>query len=128
MFLKSNRINCTSTNGNHKSKFDAEAEEFDKNYKKSLEVSKNVSKILDRLLQGYDKRLRPNYAGPPVTVGITSKYASKRNNILFSFKLKCLQLFQVNINNINSVSEVNMVRWNKFKLFSRICIVIPFFK
>ncbi|CAF0717919.1 unnamed protein product [Brachionus calyciflorus] len=54
-------------------------------FRKSLRISENVSKILDQLLKGYDKRLRPNYAGPPVEVGIT-----------------------ININNINSVSEVNM--------------------
>ena len=35
--------------------------------------------------KGYDKRLRPNYGEKPVDVGVT-----------------------ININNINSVSEVNM--------------------
>ncbi|RNA13243.1 gamma-aminobutyric acid receptor subunit beta isoform X16, partial [Brachionus plicatilis] len=54
-------------------------------FHKNLAISRNVSMILDKLLKGYDKRLRPNYAGPPVEVGIT-----------------------ININNINSVSEVNM--------------------
>jgi gamma-aminobutyric acid receptor subunit beta len=49
-------------------------------------LTKNVTKLLDRILKTYDKRLRPNYAGPPVEVGVT-----------------------ININNINSVSEVNMV-------------------
>ncbi|GAB6033166.1 hypothetical protein CHUAL_012773 [Chamberlinius hualienensis] len=31
----------------------------------------NVSGILDSLLRGYDKRIRPNYGGPRVDVGIT---------------------------------------------------------
>ncbi len=37
--------------------------DFDKDYEKNLMISKNVSKILDKLLKGYDKRIRPNYAG-----------------------------------------------------------------
>lgn len=35
----------------------------DLEFQKSLVISKNVSKILDKLLKGYDKRLRPNYGG-----------------------------------------------------------------
>ena len=31
--------------------------------RKSLAVSKNVTKVLDQLLKGYDRRIRPNYAG-----------------------------------------------------------------
>jgi hypothetical protein len=46
---------------------------LERSAQESLRISRNVTKILDRLLQGYDKRLRPNYAGPPVIVKITSK-------------------------------------------------------
>lgn len=56
-----------------------------KNKKNADGVSRNVTRVLNTLLRGYDKRVRPNYSGPPVVVGIT-----------------------ININNINSVSEVNM--------------------
>lgn len=31
----------------------------------------NISAILDSLLRGYDKRIRPNYGGPPVDIGVT---------------------------------------------------------
>jgi hypothetical protein len=40
-----------------------ELDPHERDYQKSLLISKNVSKILDKLLKGYDKRLRPNYAG-----------------------------------------------------------------
>ncbi|XP_043229712.1 gamma-aminobutyric acid receptor subunit beta-like isoform X2 [Amphibalanus amphitrite] len=36
----------------------------------------NLSAILDHLQRGYDKRLRPNYGGVPVTVGITMHLTS----------------------------------------------------
>jgi hypothetical protein len=32
-----------------------------------------VTSILDSILKGYDKRLRPEYSGPAVNVGITSE-------------------------------------------------------
>jgi len=31
----------------------------------------NISAILDSLLRGYDKRIRPNYGGPSVDIGVT---------------------------------------------------------
>lgn len=31
----------------------------------------NVSELIDSLLSGYDKRLRPNYGGPPVNIDVT---------------------------------------------------------
>ena len=31
----------------------------------------NVSRILDQFMIGYDKRIRPNYGGIPVTVGVS---------------------------------------------------------
>ncbi|XP_037071347.1 gamma-aminobutyric acid receptor subunit beta-like [Pollicipes pollicipes] len=45
----------------------------------------NISAILDMWQQGYDKRLRPDYGGEPVTIGIT-----------------------LHVTSIGSVSEVNM--------------------
>ena len=35
----------------------------DEALRKSLAISKNVTYVLDQLLKGYDKRIRPNYAG-----------------------------------------------------------------
>ena len=32
-------------------------------FNQSLHVGKNVTKILDRILKGYDKLVRPNYSG-----------------------------------------------------------------
>ena len=37
------------------------------------QAGQNVTKILDDMLRGYDKRLRPEYSGPAVNVGITSE-------------------------------------------------------
>lgn len=34
-------------------------------------IQANVTAILDKLQRGYDKRVRPNYGGPPVLVGVT---------------------------------------------------------
>ncbi|ESO09523.1 hypothetical protein HELRODRAFT_73348 [Helobdella robusta] len=47
--------------------------------------SANVSRLIESLMKGYDKRLRPNYKGNPVEVGIT-----------------------MHILSISSISEVNM--------------------
>ena len=33
--------------------------------------ARNVTEILNRLTSDYDKRLRPNYGGEPVTIGVT---------------------------------------------------------
>ncbi|KAK2170562.1 hypothetical protein LSH36_2g12015 [Paralvinella palmiformis] len=38
--------------------------------------SANISRLLDSLQKGYDKRLRPNFDGPPVEVAITMHIAS----------------------------------------------------
>uniref|UniRef100_A0A7N6A7J1 Neurotransmitter-gated ion-channel ligand-binding domain-containing protein n=1 Tax=Anabas testudineus TaxID=64144 RepID=A0A7N6A7J1_ANATE len=43
---------------------------------------------VDKLLKGYDIRLRPDFGGPPVIVGMS-----------------------INIASIDSISEVNMMRW-----------------
>ena len=47
------------------------------NYTKYIIAGKNVTNILDSLLKDYDKRVRPEYSGPAVDVGITSKNAIK---------------------------------------------------
>ncbi|KAI3387391.1 hypothetical protein SNEBB_006506 [Seison nebaliae] len=48
-------------------------------------LSTNVTKILDKLLEGYDRRLRPNFGSRPVEINIT-----------------------IQINSIHSMSEVGM--------------------
>ncbi|KAK9710763.1 Neurotransmitter-gated ion-channel ligand binding domain [Popillia japonica] len=50
----------------------------------------NISAILDSFSVSYDKRVRPNYGGPPVEVGVTMYVLS-----------------------ISSLSEVKMVLTNK---------------
>lgn len=51
------------------------------------EIGRNITKILNTILdKRYDKRVRPDYAGPPVEVGVTMYIIS-----------------------ISSVSEVQMV-------------------
>ena len=56
-------------------------EKFAKNENKNvLKInynSKNITKLLDRILKGNDRRIRPNYSGEPVVVGITSFYLTK---------------------------------------------------
>ena len=81
-------IKCVLCNNNYLS------EDTESSFNKSLLIGKNVTKILDNLLKGYDKLLRPNYSGkfksrlfcvsnnhlkglnkgPPVSVGITSNF------------------------------------------------------
>ena len=39
--------------------------------KVEAEDGPNVSRMLDSMLQDYDKRVRPDYGGPGVTVGIS---------------------------------------------------------
>ena len=46
----------------------------------------NSGLFLDSLLKDYDKRVRPEYSGPAVDVGITSKNAIK------IFKLKMISI------------------------------------
>lgn len=53
-------VNCQTT---VKAMGKLNKETIEKEYQRSLEISRNVSRILDQLLKGYDKRLRPNYAG-----------------------------------------------------------------
>lgn len=52
---------------------DQSPSESEINFNKYLSAGKNVTRILDNILKGYDKRLRPEYSGPAVNVGITSK-------------------------------------------------------
>ena len=65
---------------------EAELDPHERDYQKSLLITKNVSKILDKLLKGYDKRLRPNYAGKNCLIyfNITNEIISNNcNNNLF---------------------------------------------
>ncbi len=62
--LKRRLIYCESIGSAKKSPdSQVELDPDERDYQKSLLITKNVSKILDKLLKGYDKRLRPNYAG-----------------------------------------------------------------
>lgn len=54
-------VDCQDVIRYKASKVDKET--LEKEHLKSLQISRNVTRILDQLLKGYDKRLRPNYAG-----------------------------------------------------------------
>uniref|UniRef100_A0A668ASN4 Gamma-aminobutyric acid type A receptor subunit beta4 n=1 Tax=Myripristis murdjan TaxID=586833 RepID=A0A668ASN4_9TELE len=72
---------------------------------------------VDKLLKGYDIRLRPDFGGPPVIVGMS-----------------------INIASIDSISEVNMVSLKVFffnlhlsaesslSFHTKICIQVDFFQ
>jgi hypothetical protein len=47
------------------------SEEFPEEQQRLHTLSKNISTILNSLAQNYDKRVRPNYGGEPVEVGVT---------------------------------------------------------
>ncbi|KAE9414693.1 hypothetical protein Angca_006641 [Angiostrongylus cantonensis] len=38
----------------------------------SKKYEKNISELLDRLIASHDRRIRPNYGGPPIVVNITA--------------------------------------------------------
>jgi glycine receptor alpha-3 len=70
-----------------------ESEGFDSD-RELKALSRNISSILDSFGENYDKRVRPNYGGDPVVVGVTMYVLS-----------------------ISSVSEVLMVSWGIWVFF-----------
>jgi len=58
----------------------------------------DVSAILNNLTTGYDKRIRPNYGGRPVTVGVTLYILTMKEfsetNMDFTFQMYFRQFWQ----------------------------------
>ncbi|CAI4230617.1 unnamed protein product [Auanema sp. JU1783] len=46
--------------------------ENDKETTLNTKIENNVSKLLDKLVASHDRRIRPNYGGPPIEVNITA--------------------------------------------------------